>query len=65
VGGKGRRIKRLTGYSVRRVRHAAMPCEGMMIRLLGPVLEKRYVEEFDVSQAVVRTQGSIVGRFIW
>jgi len=42
-----------------------MPCEGMMIRLLGPVLEKRYVEEFDVSQAVVRTQGSIVGRFIW
>lgn len=33
-----------------------------MIRLCSRI-GKRYVEEFHVSQAVVRTHGSVVGRF--
>jgi hypothetical protein len=32
--------------------------------ITGPILEKRYVGEFHVSRAVVRTHGSVVGRSV-
>lgn len=59
IGGrKGEAREKAAACSVRRVRHA------VMITHAGSHIGKRYVGEFHVSQAVVRTHGSIVGRSV-